>query len=244
MAITDPGSILVTGPLPEPALEVADQRARDLGIQHRRFGIDYSLGEVRRGVGGWMATVHGAEADYEDVFLPIHGRYQLVNLAIALAASEALVGRALDPEAVRVAAAAATMPGRMEPLPGSPFIMVDGAHNPDGVATLVESLYEEYANRRWHLLFGVMGDKDVELMLQRLAPMIDGVVTTAVESKRAVPAAELAERALSVVEVPVVASESVEQGLDMVRAEAGPEGSVLVTGSLYLVGDVRSLLMG
>jgi dihydrofolate synthase/folylpolyglutamate synthase len=244
VAITDPGSILVTGPLPEPALEVADQRARDLGIQHRRFGIDYSLGEVRRGVGGWMATVHGAEADYEDVFLPIHGRYQLVNLAIALAASEALVGRKLDPEAVRVAAAAATMPGRMEPLPGSPFVMVDGAHNPDGVATLVESLHEEYANHRWHLLFGVMGDKDVELMLQRLAPMIDGVVTTAVESKRAVPAAELAERALSVVDVPVVASESVEQGLDMVRAEAGPEGSVLVTGSLYLVGDVRSLLMG
>ncbi len=243
VAITDPGSILVTGPLPAPALDVARQRARELGIQHRRFGVDFSLGEIRRGVGGWMATVHGAEADYEEVFLPLHGRYQLVNLTIALAAAEALVGRKLDPEAVRTAAAAATMPGRMEPLPGAPFVLVDGAHNPDGVATLVESLREEYPDHRWHLLLGVMGDKDVELMLTHLGPLIDGVVTTAVDSKRAVPAAELAERAIGAVDVPVVASESVEEGLDMVRAEAGPEGSVLVTGSLYLVGDVRSLLL-
>ncbi|MFQ5522009.1 MAG: bifunctional folylpolyglutamate synthase/dihydrofolate synthase [Acidimicrobiia bacterium] len=244
VAITDPGSILVSGPLPDPAFEVARERARELGIQHRRFGADFSLGEIRRGVGGWMATVHGAEADYEEVFLPLHGRYQLVNLTIALAAAEALVGRRLDPEAVRTAAAAATMPGRMEPLPGAPFVMMDGAHNPVGVATLVESLREEYPTHRWHLLLGVMGDKDVELMLAHLAPLLDGVVATAVESKRAVPAAEVAERALGVVDVPVLASESVEEGLDMVRAEAGPDGSVLVTGSLYLVGDVRSLLLG
>ncbi len=244
VAITDPGSILVTGPLPEPALEVARQRARELGIQHRRFGADFSLGEVRRGVGGWMATVHGAEGDYEEVFLPLHGRYQLVNLTIAVAAAEALVGRRLDAEAVRTAASAATMPGRMEPLAGAPFVMMDGAHNPDGVATLVESLREEYPNHRWHLLVGVMGDKDVELMFTHLAPLLEGVVTTAVESKRAVPAAEVAERALSVVDVPVLASQSVAEGLDMVRAEAGPAGSVLITGSLYLVGDVRSLLLG
>ena len=61
-------------------------------------------------------TIAGAEDTYEDLFLPLHGRYQLVNLANAVAATEALLGRKLDEEAVRDAVAIATVPGRMEVL--------------------------------------------------------------------------------------------------------------------------------
>jgi folylpolyglutamate synthase/dihydropteroate synthase len=69
------------------------------------------------------------------------------------------------------------------------------------------------------------------------------VVTTAVASPRAVPAVDLAEKVARMMpDVRVLASESVEIGLDMARAEAGPHGAVLVTGSLYLVGRVRDLL--
>ena len=242
VAIAGPNSILVTGPLPDEAMEVAAQRARDLGIHHRKYGTDFSLGNAERGVGGWLATVQGAEETYEDVFLPLHGRFQLTNLAMAVAAAEALVGDKLDVEAVRDAAAASTMPGRMEPLVSSPLVMVDGAHNADGVATVVESLREEFPTMRWHLVLGVMGDKNVELMVDRLAPILDGVVTTAVEDKRAVDPVTLASRVAERVDVPVLAGETVEYALDMARAEAGADGAVLVTGSLYLVGEVRELL--
>jgi dihydrofolate synthase/folylpolyglutamate synthase len=242
LAIAGPGCIMVTGPLPEPAAQEATLKARDLGVHHRRYDVDYGIEEYERGVGGWLTTVRGAEAIYEDVFLPLHGRYQLTNLAMAVAATEALVGRKLDTEAVRDAASVATAPGRMEPLSTSPFVMVDGAHNEDGIATLVVSLREEYPTTRWNLLVGLMGDKNVDLILERLAPIANGLVATSIESDRAIPATELARRATSILDVPVLVSESVEDGLDMARAEAGVEGAVLVTGSLYLAGDVRSAL--
>lgn len=242
LAIAGPGCILVTGPLPDLAAREASLKARELGVHHRRYDVDYGIEEYERGVGGWLATVKGAEATYEEVFLPLHGRYQLTNLAIAVAATEALVGRKLDKEAVRDAASVATAPGRMEPLASAPFVMVDGAHNEDGIATLVASLQEEYPTIKWHLLLGLMGDKNLDLILERLAPITMGLVATSIESERSIPAVELAERAASVLDVPVLASETVEDGLDMARAEAGPRGAVLVTGSLYLAGEVRSVL--
>lgn len=243
LAIAGPGSILVTGPLPDVAMKEARNTARALGIQHRRYDVDYGIESYERGVGGWLVSIKGAEATYEDIFLPLHGRYQLTNLAIAVAAAEALVGRKLDREALVDAAAVATAPGRMEPLASSPFVMVDGAHNADGVATLVESLQEEYPTIKWQVLLGVMGEKNVELMIEHLAPIASGVVTTAVDSKRAMPAVELAAQVARALDgVPVVASDSVEFGLDMARAEAGSDGAVLATGSLYLIGEIRDLL--
>lgn len=243
LAITGLGSILVTGPLPDDAMEEARATARDLGIQHRQFDRDYGVAEYERGVGGWLTTIRGAEANYEDIFLPLHGRYQLDNLAMAIASAEALFGRKLDIEALHDAASVATAPGRMEPLATSPFVMIDGAHNADGIETLVASVREEYPTTRWQLLFGVMGDKNVELMIEHLAPIVTGVITTAVDEKRAVPAVELAQRVTKVLpDVPVLAADNVEYGLDMARAEAGSEGAVLVTGSIYLIGEIRNRL--
>jgi dihydrofolate synthase/folylpolyglutamate synthase len=191
-----------------------------------------------------LTTLEGAEDTYEDVFVPLHGRFQLTNLAIAIAACEALVGDKLDSDAVRAGVAAATMPGRVEPLAASPLVIADGAHNADAVATAVESLQEEFPSTRWHLVFGVMGDKNLSLMIERLAPIVDGVVTTAVDYERAVPAGDLAERVAEIVEVPVLSADSVEHALDMAKAEAGPDGAVLITGSLYLVGEARDHLVG
>lgn len=243
LAIAGPSSVLVTAPLPEAALDEANAKARELGIHHRHYGHDFSVGDAERGVGGWVVTIEGAETAYTDLFLPVHGSYQLTNLAIAVAAAEALLGRKLEEGAVRKGAAAATMPGRMEPLASSPLVMVDGAHNADGVATLVDSLQEEFPTTRWQLLLGVMGDKNIELMVKTLSPLIEGVVTTAVDDSRAVPAADLAARIQDLVEVPVLVADTVDYGLDMARAEAGSNGAVLVTGSLYLVGAVRDLLV-
>lgn len=243
VAITGLNSILVTGPLPEPALAVAEARARELGIHHRHYGKDFSVLAADRGVGGWLVTIDGAEDTYEDLFLPLHGRHQVVNLANAIAASEALLGRKLDAEAVHDAAAAATMPGRMETLGTEPLLMVDGAHNTDGVDVLVESLLEEFPSKSWHVVFGVMGDKNVEAMVHRLADVAHSFVLTAPESERAVPPDELAKRVGAVADLPVQEAGSVEDAIEIAKAKAGPDGSVLVTGSLYLVGEVRGLLV-
>ena len=243
VAIAGPNAILVTGPLPEEALDVANQRGRELGIQHRRYDKDYGITEYERGVGGWLVTIEGAETTYPGIFLPLHGRYQLTNLAIAIAACEALVGRKLDADSVRDATAVATAPGRMEPLAASPFVMVDGAHNADGVETLVESLLEEYPTTKWQVILGVMGEKNVDLIVERLGAIARWIVTAAVDSPRAMPADDLAKKVMQILpDVPVVSADGVGEAVEMARAEAGVKGAVLVTGSLYLVGKVRDLL--
>ena len=243
VAIAGPDSIMITGDLVQPALEVAENRVRELGIHHRQMGRDFSVGDAERGVGGWLVNINGAEETYDDIFLPLHGRHQLANLALAVASAEALLGDRLDDEAVRDAVSATTIPGRMEHAGTAPLVLLDGAHNVEGVTALVESLREEFPTHQWQVLLGIMGDKNVEAMAETLAPIADGIVTTQIEHDRAVRADELAKRVATAVEVPVLISENPEDGIDMARAEAGSDGAVLVAGSLYLVGDVRDLLI-
>ncbi|MGF1618037.1 MAG: bifunctional folylpolyglutamate synthase/dihydrofolate synthase [Acidimicrobiia bacterium] len=242
LGIVSPGTILVTGDLPEAALAVANTKAKEMGIQHRVFGRDFNVAEAERGIRGWHTTIQGAEGTYEDIFLPVHGRHQLHNLAVAIAATEALVGSRLDPDSVREAMRALTLPGRMEPIATGPLVLIDGAHNADGVTTLVDSLGAEYPSVKWHIVLGVMRDKNIDAMIEDLAPIASGFVVTAARSERATPPLDLAERVEAVVDVPVLVAEDAGYAVDMARAEAGAEGNVLVTGSLYLVGEVRSHL--
>ena len=148
---------------------------------------------------------------------------------IAVAAAEAFLGRAVEPgpaEEVRV-------PGRFERRLGPPIEIRDGAHNPDGVRWLSEQL----GNVRFATLcVSIVGDKDVETMLELLRDLGETLVTTTSSSARALPAAELASRAeglfphVEAVPEPVAA---------LARAHELGE-PVLVTGSLYLLADLAA----
>jgi dihydrofolate synthase/folylpolyglutamate synthase len=159
-----------------------------------------------------------------------------------VAAVEALLGRGLDVEAVRESGAAFTTPGRMEPVATGPLVMLDGAHNAEGVGVLARGLAEEFSSVRWVLVLGVMGDKDVEAMVAALGDRIESVVTTAAQGERAIPAAQLAGRVAAVLNLPVEAGGDPPAALEVARSLAGEEGAVLVTGSLYLVGEVRAAM--
>jgi dihydrofolate synthase/folylpolyglutamate synthase len=131
----------------------------------------------------------------------------------------------------------------MEPVSTGPLVLLDGAHNADGISTLVESLGDEYPTVKWQVVLGIMGDKNVDLMIEALAPVAAGFVVTAPRSKRAKAPVELAERVSAAVDCPVLVAEDSDYAVDMASAEAGADGHVLVTGSLYLVGEARSHLV-
>jgi len=239
-AILGPGRILVTGNLPPEALEVAGQRAAATGSTWLRLETDFGVAEAERAVGGWLVDIEGVYQTYPEVRLPLLGRHQTANLAVAVAAVEAFFGRALDPAAVAEAAAAARSPGRMEVVRRSPLVLLDGAHNPEGSEALAAALAEEFPTTRWAVVFGAMADKDVPEMLRLLAPAAASLhATRAADSSRARPAAEVAALAAAAMAIPVSAHGSVPEAVAAALESGLP---VLVTGSLYVVGEARSAL--
>jgi dihydrofolate synthase / folylpolyglutamate synthase len=157
------------------------------------------------------------------------GRVEVVsrsNLGLARAAAEAFVGRPLDP----AAAEALQVPGRLEHRSERPLEIWDGAHNLPGVGYLLGRL----PTRRYTILASILADKDAEAMLRALTPLGDTFVATASSSTRALPAAQLASLAEGLfARVETVAEP--DAALARARELAGPEGAVLVTGSLYLL---------
>lgn len=178
-----------------------------------------------------------------DLFCRLPGSHQITNAATAVAAGEVLrqKGWPVTEEAVRRGLATVHWPGRLEVVPTTPLIILDGAHNPDGMTQLVRARREILPPCRCVALVGMLKDKDFSSMIQLLAPVVDEVVVTVPPSPRAAPAAVLAGefRRLGVT---AVVEEDPASALIRAQQLAGQEGMVLVCGSLYLVGPVREAL--
>lgn len=244
LAIAKPDSVLVTGPLPEEAEREAVRRVTELGIQRWKHGVDFALSDANLAVGGWNVDVDGVYETYEDLYLPLHGRYQTRNLAVAIASVESLLGRALDPEAVREGAAAATSPGRLEVLGRRPLTIVDGSHNEEGFGVLAASLDEEFPSLGWTVILGALGDKDLAGMIGHLRGRADTIIATAPESERAIPTDAVAEVARRVLgpDVEVHEIPGVEAAVNLAIAITPPDGAVIATGSLYVAGEARPVM--
>jgi dihydrofolate synthase/folylpolyglutamate synthase len=239
LAILASGAALVTGELPGDALEQAERRVAEQDASWFRWGTEFGVAAAEQSVRGWLLDIDGVHGRYGRVYLPLHGRHQTRNLAVGVAAVEALFGRTLSADAVREAALSATNPGRMEIVERDPVVMLDGAHNPHGMAALAAALREEFSSLEWTLVFGAMSEKDVPGMLGLLDGLVAEVHACAPADDRAMPVDVAAEAAAGALGVPTVSHHSVADAVSAARAAGGP---ILITGSLYLVGEARTLL--
>jgi dihydrofolate synthase/folylpolyglutamate synthase len=159
-----------------------------------------------------------------------------------VAAAEALLGGPLDEEALRNGVANVTSPGRLELVGSSPLVLIDGAHNPQGMGALAAALSEEFASHEWVLVISAMKGKDLAGIIPFLKGHIRAAIAAESGSSRALSAEELAASLRAGLGVPVESLPDPAEALARARELAGPKGAVLVTGSLYLVGAIRSLL--
>ncbi len=166
------------------------------------------------------------------------GSFQRRNFALARAAAEAYLG-ALDPAAVATAAAEVRVPGRLQIVGHDPLTLLDGAHNPDGIAAVVQSL-PEIAGSCDHLVavVSILDDKDASRMLATLLPTCDAVILTHSQNPRALPPPTLQSLARQLHGPPSEVVPDPPMALERARELAGPEGVVLATGSIYLVADL------
>lgn len=179
--------------------------------------------------------------------VPTPALYQAHNAGMAVVAVRLLLG-ALDPVAARRALRETVVPGRLQQVGERPLVLVDGAHNPDGVRALARSLATVDLPRPTVGVVAVMREKDYGAMLHELLPLLDRVVCTRASEVRSLGAEDLATAVTAVAArsgrdgLPVSCEPSPRDALRRARAAAGPGGSVLVTGSLYLLEDLRDVL--
>ncbi len=215
LAVVGEGSTLVVGQLDGEAAAVARRACREHGVALVRAPADAG------------------------VPLAARGAFQRPNFALARAAAEAFLGE-LDEGAVRRAGASVVVPGRCEVIGQAPLTVVDGAHNPAGARALAGSLPELVGDRPVVGLLSVLEDKDAAGMLGALLPCCDSLVLTSNRNPRALSPATLQSLARQV--EPRGHRAELEpdprRALARAREMAGPDGAVLVTGSIYLVADL------
>ena len=245
MAIAKPESVLVTGALPDDAFAAAAARVAEIGLPWKQYDADYRLDDAVQAVGGWLCDVDGIYDNYAEVLLPLHGRHQTRNLAVAVAAVEELFGGALDVETLRLGVNAVRSPGRLEVVRRRPLVVLDGAHNVQGIDSLAGSLFEEFLPTEWILVVGVRGSRDVAALLEPLRDQVGTVIATAPDDPAAIPPRAVAEGAVVALgaDVDAVETETVPEALARALALAGEDGAVVVTGSLYVVGEARGVLL-
>jgi dihydrofolate synthase / folylpolyglutamate synthase len=165
------------------------------------------------------------------------GAYQRRNFALARAAAEAYLGE-LDEDAVRAAAASTLVPGRFEVVDREPDTVLDGAHNPGGMAALAEALRGFLEGRRLVACLSILDDKDTAGMLRELLPLCAEVICTANANPRALTPATLQSLCRQLGGPPARTVPDPRRALQEARAAAGPDGVALATGSIYLIADL------
>jgi dihydrofolate synthase/folylpolyglutamate synthase len=180
---------------------------------------------------------------YGRMTLALRGAHQVGNALTAVRLLEelsALGHIAVPATAIRTALEDVSWPGRLELLrDGDRDVLIDGAHNPAGARALASFLAATYP-RPVPMVIGVMRDKEIDAILQALAPVASTFVFVAADSPRAATPAELVELAKTV--APAVPSESAVSPMAGVRVAQTRGGPVIVAGSLYLAGEVRAKL--
>lgn len=208
-----------------------------VGARPVRLGLDIA---VYRHDG--CITWQGRHTRVERAKLSLEGTFQTDNAALALAAAEALKEEGFDvPVKAMVEGLQSTYwPGRFQRFKGRPEVILDGCHNPGAATRLRETLVEYPPSRPLILLHASKPDKDFRGVLAQILPLCDGCIETAVEGLA--PPEVVAKAAIALSCCPVYVVERLPEALEFARRLASEDGTVLVTGSLYLVGAVLKLL--
>jgi dihydrofolate synthase / folylpolyglutamate synthase len=174
------------------------------------------------------------------------GRHQLRNVALAIAAAEELSNRgfAITPDSIEAGIRETHWPGRFQIIPsanGAPEYVLDVAHNPAGAWALRSTLSGAYEDRLLTFVFGAMRDKAISEIAEILFPLAELVIATRADNPRSATSGEIREAAVHT-SVAIEEAPNVAAGLERARILAGTTGVVVVTGSIYIVGEAMQAL--
>jgi dihydrofolate synthase / folylpolyglutamate synthase len=244
--IVKPEGVLVTAERLPSVQAVIGAEAEAVGADLSVIERDFAMIENIIAVGGRSLTFRTSRAQYEDAFLPLHGSHQGVNALLATeAVTRFLGGEPLLEDVIAEGFATTSVPGRLESIRReyAATVVLDVAHNPEGMSALVQSILEGFAFDHITVVLGILADKDHVGMLTELTRLPARVITTEARSVRSTDATELATEAaqLGLEAEPV---DSVRDALQRASTMTSDTELICVTGSHYVVGEARTELLG
>jgi dihydrofolate synthase/folylpolyglutamate synthase len=250
--IIKPGVPVVSGVAEAETIDVIARAADGHGAPLWLLNRDVVLTDVERN------APDGREAEtrisvrtplgvWQHVRVPLRGRHQRENTALALAIVDRLrlAGWEISDDAVHAGLRQVDWPARVEVVGRSPTVVIDAAHNWASAKALVTTLREEFPQRRRIVIFASTRDKDVRGQLRLLLPEFDTVILTRyVDNPRSVPPEELRNIAARLSDQPVHVAQEPVSAWKLARRLAGPDDLIVVTGSFFLVAELRDLIVG
>ena len=240
--IIKPGVPVVTAAEQPECLAVIQETVNQVSAPLYAFPQDFEALPRADGafaIRTWRSTHDGLQ-------VPLLGRHQTRNAAVAVAVIESLLERGLaevSDEEVRGGLAAPDCHGRIELVSREPFIVLDVAHNVASAQALVETLRAELTYGKAVFVVGMSRDKDVEGILETLVPFADEIIFTKIDNPRSCDPAELLAKARPIQShVRATTQPDPGQALADAKAQCGPNDLLCITGSFYLAGEMKRLL--
>ena len=186
---------------------------------------------------------YGFKKRYGDLKIGLKGQFQFRNAALALLTLEILErkGFTISDEAVRSGLADPLWPGRLEVISSNPTIILDGAHNPSAMRSLAGAIRRDFDFRDLIVVLGVLGDKDISNILKKIVPLASKVIYTKAAYERAANPQVLMEQGRRLGKSGEVCV-PISKAIDKARTLADTKDLILITGSLYTVGEAQSYL--
>jgi len=222
---------------------VLNEVALSRGSQTIREGIEFDVLERTVGVGGQQLNIATPFGNYQDLFLPLFGKFQASNAACALTAVETFLGKKLDLELVQDAFADFKSPARLQIVKRNPTILVDAAHNISGVQNTLEAINETFKFDNKILIIGFMKDKDIDEMLDLLKGYAQDVILTQANSTRAITAQDLNNKVNLIpsfsqnITWKSSSKNALEDAVEIAKRKNSSTG-IIVLGSIALAGEI------
>ena len=239
--IIKPRQTVFTAPQSGVVTDVLKGLCEAEGVPLLTCGRDLTVSIHQHELRGLDVTVTGLRGLYESLRIPLAGRHQAQNAALAIGALEALSPTGVPHTVVERGLAQVTWPGRIEVVHEEPLVVMDGAHNAHAAAALRETLVELLDRRRIHLLVGMSADKSVEGVGEALGKLAVSATCTRSRHPRAMDPAALAKRLGAFCPDVHVMSDAADAYTYLLNAVPASD-AIVVTGSLYLVGELRAAL--
>ncbi|TXK84717.1 folylpolyglutamate synthase/dihydrofolate synthase family protein [Paenibacillus sp. N3.4] len=242
------GVPVITAVEPDDVWRVIERTAKEKKATLYSLHQQFSYSNTKSDLDHQTFDFNGPFRNLKEVPITLNGQHQLTNAAVAVMTLEVLrqyYACIVDDEDLYKGLTETRWPGRLEMISNEPRILLDGAHNPEGAATLAAALTNVYRYRKLHLMMGMLSTKNHTGYLRHILPLVDTLIVTEPDFHKKGDASRLAEIASELLhdmnrKVDIVIERDWKRALETLTSRTEQDDLAVVSGTLYLISDVRS----